>query len=226
MTFYDKRSISSTNEARIAVYCPLGDAPSRSFIKDNTLFVSGVYIDVLKDIIRDTGPEDLEARKAVAREKGRKWAIETKSKYFTGEGLTDAINRTFVLDPVYDKLGRPSERGGKLDSAFLRRPRAELNPVEYRYQLNMRTARIKVSSLRDLGLSPKLYLLTIPNTVVVGDVIWALAGGQALYILRPMDREINQYRFIGEFYAHGLMDGEIVRRLRTGEATMEDISLI
>ena len=26
LTFYDKRSISSTNEARIAVYCPLGDA--------------------------------------------------------------------------------------------------------------------------------------------------------------------------------------------------------
>jgi hypothetical protein len=44
--------------------------------------------------------------------------------------------------------------------------------------------------------------------------------------LRPMNREINQYRFIGECYAHGLMDGDIVRRLHLGEARMEDISLI
>jgi hypothetical protein len=79
--------------------------------------------------------------------------------------------------------------------------------------MNMRTAQMKASTLRDLGLSQKLYLLMVPNTAVVGDVIWALAGGQTLYILRPMNREINQY-------------GEMVRRLHLGEARMEDISLI
>lgn len=79
--------------------------------------------------------------------------------------------------------------------------------------------------LRDLGLSQKSYLLMIPNTAVVGDMIWALAGGQALYILRSVSPGIKQYRFIGECYAHGLMDGDIVRRLNLGEARMEDISL-
>jgi len=215
LVFYDKRSIPSNKEALIAAYRPLGDAPSRSFIKDNTLCVSGVYIDILKDIIPNTGP-DLEAIRV----------IDSKHKYFTGESYADAIKRTIVLDLVYDELGRPSERGGKLDIAFLRRPRAELSLMEYRYQMNMRTAQIKASTLRDLGLSQKLYLLMMPNTAVVGDVIWALAGGQALYILRLVNREINQYRFIGECYAHGLMDGEIVRRLHLGEARMEDISLI
>jgi hypothetical protein len=225
LMFYDKRGVPSNKEALIAAYRPLGDAPSRSFIEDNTLCVSGVYIDILKDIIPNTGP-DLEAVRAVAREKGRKWAIDSRHKYFTGESYADAIKRTTVLDLVNDGLGRPSERGGKLDTAFLRKPRAELSLVEYRYQMNMRTAQMKASTLRDLGLSRKLYLLMIPNTAVVGDVIWALAGGQTLYILRPMNREINQYRFIGECYAHGLMDGEIVRRLHLGEARMEDISLI
>jgi hypothetical protein len=228
LMFYDKHGIPSNKEALIAAYRPLGDAPSRSFIKDSTLCVSGVYIDILKDISSYTGP-DPEANQAIGREKGekgRKWAIDSKHKYFTGESFADAISRTLVLDLVNDELGRPSERGGKPDTAFLRRPRAELSLMEYRYQMNMMTALTKALALRNLGLSQKLYLLMVPNTAVVGDVIWALAGGQVLYILRPMNREINQYRFIGECYAHGLMDGDIVRRLHLGEARMEDISLI
>ena len=225
LTFRDKRGVPSNKEALVAAYHPLGDAQSRSSIEDNTLCVGGVYIDVLKDIIPNTGP-NLEAIRAVAREKGRKWAIDAKGKYFTGESFTDAINQTTVLDLVYDGLGRPSERGGKVDLAFLRRPRDELSLVEYRYQMNMRLAHVGASDLRDLGLSEKLYLLMIPNTALVGDVIWTLAGGQALYVLRPMNREIKQYRFIGECYANGLMDGEILRRLYLGEARMEDISLI
>ena len=75
-------------------------------------------------------------------------------------------------------------------------------------------------------LGQKSYLLMIPNTAVVGDLIWALAGGQALYILRPMNPEIKQYRFISECYAHGLMDGDILRRLHLGEVKMEDVSLV
>ena len=127
---------------------------------------------------------------------------------------------------MYDERGRPSKRGGVLDFAFLRRPRAELSLVEYRRQMNMRSAQRQASALREMALSRKHYLLMVPNAAVAGDAIWALAGGQALYILRPMNREMRQYRFIGECYAHGLMDGEIVRRLHFGEARMEDIYLI
>ena len=153
-------------------------------------------------------------------------AQDSRHQYITGESFADAINRTTALDLVYDDLGRPSERGGKLDVAFLRRPRAELSPAEYRYQMNMRTAQVNASVSRDLGLSQKACLLMIPNTAVVGDLIWALAGGQALYILRSVNPEMKQYRFIGESYVHGLMDGDIVRRLKLGEVKMEDISLV
>jgi hypothetical protein len=114
----------------------------------------------------------------------------------------------------------------RFENSFLVKPRTELSLIEYQYQMNMRYAIGSASISRDVGLSQMSYLLMIPNTAVVGDVVWALAGGQALYILRPTNRETNQYRFIGECYAHGLMDGEIVRRLQVGEARMEDISLI
>ncbi|KAK0516572.1 hypothetical protein JMJ35_001175 [Cladonia borealis] len=227
VVFYDKRGTPSNKEALIAAYRPLGDAPSRSFIEDedNTLCTSGVYIDTLKDVIKNTGP-GLEVIRAIAEEKGRKWAVNSMQKYFTGESFADAISQTSVLDLIYDEQGRPSERGGKADTAFLRRPRAELSPVEYRYQMNMRMARSKACILRDLGLSQKSLPLMIPNTAVVGDLIWALAGGQVLYVLRPMNTQIKQYRFIGECYAHGLMDGDILRRLQLGEVRMEDISLV
>lgn len=57
VVFYDRRGIPSNKEAHIAAYRPLGDAPSRSFINDNRLCTSGVYVDTLKDIVKNTGPD-------------------------------------------------------------------------------------------------------------------------------------------------------------------------
>ena len=225
LAIYDRRGIPSNKEAQIAAYRPLEGIPPRFVINHHTLSVSGAYIDDLKDIIRNTGA-DLETIRSVGREKGRKWAIDSQHRYFTGEAFGDAIQRTAVLDIVYDELGRASERGNKLDTAFLRRPRAELSLVEYRYQMNMRIASTKASTLRDMGLSQKHYLLMIPNTAVVGDAIWALAGGKVLYLLRPINPGTKQYRFLGECYVHGLMDGDVMRRLHLGEVRMEDINLI
>lgn len=223
---YDRHdAIPRNNETLVAAYRPLGDTPSRSFIEGNILSVSGVYIDSLKDIIPSTGP-NLEAIEAIAREKGRKWAIDSKNEYFTGESYHNAALHNRVLDLVYDEQLRPSQRGGKRDAVFIKRPRAELSPAEYRLQMNMNNAHARAAVSRTMGLSQRMYLLMVPVTAIVGDLIWALAGGQVLYVLRPVNREKNEYRFIGECYAHGLMDGEILKRLQLGEARMDDISLI
>jgi hypothetical protein len=104
----------------------------------------------------------------------------------------------------------------------MKRPRAELSPAELRLQINARKAFARALVSRNLGLSQRIYLLMMPITAVVGDLIWALAGGQVLYILRTVNREKNQYRFIGECYTHGVMDGGILRRLQLGEARMDD----
>ena len=49
--------VPSIKEALVAAYRRLSDAPSRSFTEDPTLCTSGVYIDTLKDIIKNTGPD-------------------------------------------------------------------------------------------------------------------------------------------------------------------------
>ncbi|KAK0935821.1 hypothetical protein LTR29_012602 [Friedmanniomyces endolithicus] len=209
----------------VPTYRPLGGIPPVSFIVSDMLHVRGARIDRLKDIVPNTGPE-LDRVRAVAREKGRKWAIESQHKYRLGGTYAEAIQRTIVLDLVYDELGRPARRGGSYDSTLRHKPRAECTPVELRAQLDGRIASIRASSCRDLGLSEKLLLVMSPNTAMVGDTIWALTGGQALYVLRPVDVESRRYIFIGECYAHGLMDGEVVKMLQRGEVRLEDIILM
>jgi hypothetical protein len=229
--YYGSSSVRKSREARMRrekvapAYQPLQGFPSRSFIDGNTLFVSGAYIDSIKDIMPQTG-SNLDAIRNVGREMKRKWAIDPHYRYFTGESFSKALQHTFVLDLVYDEETRPSQRGGRLNEELLRRPRAELSLAEFRLQLNIQNALVRASVSRCMGLSQRMYLLMVPITAVLGDLVWALAGGQVLYILRPVYREANQYIVIGECYAHGLMDGEITRMLEAGETRMEDIALV
>ena len=225
VTCFDRRGIPTNNQIQIAAYRPLGDMQSRTHIEGATLFVRGARIDILEDKIADSG-SNTEIAKAAGKETSRRWAASLNHRYFTGERYVDAYRRTLLLDVVYDTRGRPSERGNTYDRALMSKAQSELTPTEYLYRNTMQIAQNHGLSLRDMGLSQKHYVLAIPNTAVVGDTIWALAGGQVLYVLRPVDRETGQYIFVGECYGHGLMDGEIVRQLHLGEIKMEDISLI
>nr|POF04187.1 heterokaryon incompatibility protein 6, or allele [Quercus suber] len=225
MLFIDTRGIPDGRDKLVPPYRPIGDFTSRSFIEGRQLHVGGVMIDKLKDIIVNDGP-DLEQIRAVGMQKGRQWAFEANHKYFTGESFENAINRTTVLDLVWSEEIKPTERGNMLDLTFLRRPRSELSIEEYQQQLNMRIAQRQTSALRNLGRTYQLFLAMIPDTAVVGDTIWALAGGQALYVMRRPNADTEQYQYVGECYVHGLMDGDIARRLHIGELNMRDISLV
>ena len=57
-----------------------------------------------------------------------------------------------------------------------------------------------------------------------GDLLYAIYGGQVLYLLRKIENE-NAYTFIGECYIHGLMDGKAVEFVRSQgrKATLEEI---
>ena len=59
------------------------------------------------------------------------------------------------------------------------------------------------------------------------DEIWALAGGQVLYVLRQTGRNASEgttpvREFIGEAYIHGLMDGVVTKLGRH----LEDVILV
>jgi hypothetical protein len=54
------------------------------------------------------------------------------------------------------------------------------------------------------------------------DKIYVLAGGQVLYVLR---QEGDCFRFMGECYIHGLMDGEALEKLKSGTAQVYTVRI-
>jgi hypothetical protein len=60
----------------------------------------------------------------------------------------------------------------------------------------------------------------VPQSVREGDQVFVLLGGQVLYVLRPVG---SAFRFVGECYVHGLMDGEVLDILGTGLAKIRDV---
>ena len=54
-----------------------------------------------------------------------------------------------------------------------------------------------------------------------GDLIYALFGGSVLYVLRLAG---DRFMLVGECYVHGLMDGEAMQLLETGQTAREVVS--
>jgi hypothetical protein len=53
-----------------------------------------------------------------------------------------------------------------------------------------------------------------PLSTVKGDEIWILKGGSMPFVLRAVGGE-DKYRFVGDCYVHGVMEGEAERELAT-----------
>ena len=131
-----------------------------------------------------------------------------------------------MLDLRYDDRQRPSERGGRQDVALVQKSGAKLSVIELQVQNRILWARKAAITMRNFGFSEKNYYLLVPRTAQPGDEVWALLGGEVLYILRATDRQTRHFLIIVEACAHGLMDGDIVKRLQSGELETEDITLV
>jgi hypothetical protein len=77
--------------------------------------------------------------------------------------------------------------------------------------------------MRCLATSKKGYMALVSHQVKVGDLIYCLFGGSVLYVLRPKG---DRFWFMGEAYVHGLMDGEAMEMLASGERMVEEINII
>jgi hypothetical protein len=131
-----------------------------------------------------------------------------------------------LLDIVSSDHGLSLRRGGKIDFALLHKSPEDLNCPGIQ----------KIDTYAicfDEGLhsevpatESKPLFSHVAKHAVMGDEIWALCGGQTLYVLRPMTRQSAEYMFIGECYVHGLMDGELVKAVQSGRYRNQVVSLI
>jgi hypothetical protein len=90
----------------------------------------------------------------------------------------------------------------------------------------MKSAFFSATNGRNVCLLDNGYLGMAPLLAEVGDLVFAFRGGQVLYTLRPEGSFVGRYSYIGETYVHGLMDGEVMRRLEVGEASVQDLVLV
>lgn len=96
-----------------------------------------------------------------------------------------------------------------------------LRPEQHTIATNMALIQREVALTRDHH-----FIAVVPKTARVGDSIWALAGGQVLYLSRSMNEEFKQFKFIGESHVRGLLDGEISEALREGRTKLWPMSLV
>jgi hypothetical protein len=64
---------------------------------------------------------------------------------------------------------------------------------------------------RKFCATKRRYLGWVPGAAAPGDIICIFLGAKAPYILRPDENDSNYYKFIGETYIHGIMQGEALK---------------
>lgn len=125
----------------------------------------------------------------------------------TGENVSAAFWRTVAADICYEGHC-PAGRGFALSNR----------------DTFSRTARFHhACSGRKLAITSDKLMGLVPRDAEVDDEIYVLAGGQVLYVLRP---QRDCFRFVGECYLHGFMDGEALERLENGTAHVDQIRLV
>lgn len=78
---------------------------------------------------------------------------------------------------------------------------------------------------RHFALTDKALLGLVPLLTMEGDLVFVLAGGSVLYVLRPMPEAPGKHQFIGQCYFHGMMDGEALAMLVEGTAVVTTVKI-
>lgn len=123
-------------------------------------------------------------------------------------------------DAFWRALQRDHRDEDRADGTVLCR---RLHPSEFKH---------RNGSIPKLSYNVNVFYLTKngligvgPDGCRVGDKVYVLFGGRVPFILRPARKRGKQncYRYVGQEYVHGIMDGEV---LQTGKFIPEYVTLI
>ena len=190
-------------------------------ITNEELCLHGFHLDVVETLYQSPDYTD-SSRKDVERS----WMPKDKSTIYlsTGESMEEAYLRTIVAD--FHTL--PSEgtelrrRGFAMVWPETVSNASETQSEKVGFALNelMRTCH-----KRRFAYTKRGWMGIVPVGTQIGDSVAVLLGGQMLYVLHSNGAGKDRFRLVGEAYLHGMMDGEAMEMVNSGERAIEKIVL-
>ena len=181
-------------------------------MEDNVLMIHGFLIDRLSLLsFPCVSPSVRDSIQII-----NSWIPEGRTTlYQIGETMFDAFLKTVVANMSVSKDNL--QRGGKAHWYV------EKGSFAAGYFWTECEHVLRYAQYRRLAYSVNGYMALVSHQAKEGDLLYALFGGSVLYVLRP---EGDRFILVGECYVHGLMDGEAMQLLETGQAVTEVVSII
>lgn len=141
----------------------------------------------------------------------------------TGESFTNAVLRTVTADRTgLSSRVADNYRNKYLTSYSSWRLRHDSSifelPDDAWKELSSSTAQILDD--KDMLVTEKGYIGIARSGFRSGDLVCVFLGGEVPFIVRQLDHDSSHFRFMGECYVHGIMDGEA---MQSGCATGEEV---
>ena len=203
------------------LYNASGDVPLEAYISDHQLIVKGLQVDSVSAVMNISHANSNDAQETGIEES---WVPgDEDMSYPTGEKVNEVFNHVLVAD-VENRQLKAYRRGYAVDQSLLHCNHAELNDDELRRKMLTLTNLRGATCFRRLFWSTRGYMCLGPAGVAMGDKICVLFGGQVSYVLR--ERSNDQHEFVGECYAHGLMDGGALKLREDGTMKSETFTIV
>jgi hypothetical protein len=219
------------------IYKPWGPIQSTlkyglPFIEGSRLILQGICIDRIRFAGQPAkrGLNDLSAEIT--------WCPKVQQRIYppTGEAILTAFFRTLVADIIEGTTtagNGPVSRASHVEwPSRFRHTDNLISITAISSTITTRRSTMKyVTSGRRFAITDSGYIGLIPSYATAEDQIWALAGGNILFVLRKRPKrffslEDTRYEFIGECYIHGMMDGEAVQLVNNGSAQVQSVVLV
>ena len=209
--------IAAEDGSKRPAYNPCGIAPFSAELypirmEDNVLLIHGFRIDRISSLSNPCVSRSIRDGIRLVNS----WIPKGPTAlYPTGETIFDAFLKTVVAN-MSNAKDNP-QRGGRAHwdiekGYFAAGDFGREGEHVFRY-----------AQCRRLAYSMNGYMALVSHQAKEGDLLYALFGGSVLYALRPKG---DQFILVGECYVHGLMDGEAMQFLETGQAVTEVVSII
>ncbi|KAL8668080.1 MAG: hypothetical protein Q9202_000058 [Teloschistes flavicans] len=201
--------------------CP-EDAEDASLILKGVIVDEVDMVDPMPEVPLYAGTdtdEDLRSRmlhRELTRSTCGRWQMANDAYAYVGKEKIDAppeselhhtaFWRTIIADRLLDGTGPP----GLEYSQHYQDWQAG---IDSEGATDFRNAAVSYCAGRSFILTNRRSLGLAPRTTHTGDLICLLHGGDVPFVLRREDQRKDYYRFVGEAYLHGIMQGEGSERL-------------